>query len=111
MPQLISEEKMKEFRDWGKDFLLEILDVYISSTREQLNKSRKAYLANDLKSLHHHLHTIKGATANIGFTEAYNVILPLEKSCRSGDHSSFPEEIEKIDNLVKRIEDWRGGLD
>ena len=63
-----------------------------------------------MKALHHHLHTIKGATANIGYTSAYDLILPLEQACRSGDSSGFPDAVNQLDQMVQSIADWRAGM-
>ncbi|AFY95184.1 CHASE2 domain-containing protein [Chamaesiphon minutus] len=65
-PAPSGESKYAEVSTNDAEFERAILQVFVENTREQLRLIRAAIAAGDLGTIEHHLHAIKGASANVG---------------------------------------------
>ncbi|PSB43282.1 hybrid sensor histidine kinase/response regulator, partial [Chamaesiphon polymorphus] len=65
-PASSEEPESAEVSTNDAEFERAILQVFVENTREQLRSIRAALATGDLGTIEHHLHAIKGASANVG---------------------------------------------
>jgi signal transduction histidine kinase/CHASE2 domain-containing sensor protein/CheY-like chemotaxis protein len=70
---------LHQLSDGDTEFERTILQVFVENTREQLQLVHLAIANQDLVALEHHIHTIKGASANVGAVAIEQLAIQLEK--------------------------------
>jgi HPt (histidine-containing phosphotransfer) domain-containing protein len=79
------------------EMVVELVDVYVSNSAEQIQKLDKALACGDLKAISAEAHSLKSSSANMGATV-------LGEACRSLEHTqqwsdSIQTQIVQIKSL------------
>lgn len=67
------------------DFVSNILDIFLTSTEENIGILDSAHDTGDLDSLTRAAHTIKSSSANVGANALMAISKELENDCRSNN--------------------------
>lgn len=98
-------EYLHQISEGDPEFERTILQVFVENTREQLRLVHSAIATQDLLTIKHHLHTIKGASANVGAVAIEQLALQLERllSIDTAESNSLPAQTT-IYPLLNEIE-------
>ncbi len=94
------DEILKRF-DGEKEFLAELVEIFINDIPEQLSGIRKAVDDRNSKDLERSAHKLKGAVANFEEKAAFEVALQLEMM---GRENRLDGVEEAYDTLMKEVE-------
>jgi HPt (histidine-containing phosphotransfer) domain-containing protein len=93
-------------RETDSEFVLELIDIYIKETPEQIQKIAAALRSKDMPALVTVAHKLKGSSLNIGAVQLAAVCLKLEESGRTGKmipSDTAEEEIKAGFEEVKTV--------
>jgi signal transduction histidine kinase/CHASE2 domain-containing sensor protein/DNA-binding response OmpR family regulator len=102
---------LHQLSEGDTEFEQTILQVFINNTQEQLRLIHLALAAEDSIAIGHHLHTIKGASANVGAVAIEQLVVQLEKSIAANPFESNGSSLQttiypflaEIDRLTQAI--------
>ncbi len=96
---------LHEISEGNAEFERAILQVFVTNNQQQLQIVRTALAARDLGTLVHHIHEIKGASANVGAIAIEQLAIQLEEliALDSFDANELPSQA-KISPLLNEIE-------
>ncbi|MCR4289630.1 MAG: Hpt domain-containing protein [Candidatus Scalindua sp.] len=94
------DEILKRF-DGEKEFLTELIEIFINDIQEQLSGIKEAVDNRNSKDLERSAHKLKGAVANFEEKTAFEAALQLEIM---GKESKLDEAEEAYDTLMKEVE-------
>jgi len=90
-------EKAREWVDeYGEDFLIELIDVYLDEMPSRLVQLRKAFDDGDADALIREAHTLKSGSANVGATALSALAQQIEFAGRSGKLDCMAGDIERL---------------
>jgi len=67
-----------------EDEFLEMVELYLETSNADFSEMEAAINMNDAGRLADRAHSIKGASGNLGFTEAYESAKTIEEASRNG---------------------------
>ena len=92
-----------------QDEMSELLVIYIESTESDLVKLQQALIEGDAKQVADSAHSIKGASANLGFMDIFSVAKNLEQKARENSLEGLADEVhilkDRLSLLEKSIDD------
>ncbi len=94
------DEVLKRF-DGEKDFLAELVEIFINDAPEQLSEIQKAVDNRNGKDIQTSAHKLKGAISNFEQKEAFDTALKIETM---GSNKRLDGVEEAYDTLVKEVE-------
>lgn len=112
-PSFIKKERLEEFKqlsDGEDDFLIELLDKFIPNTKELLDTSQKAIQESDLEKIKFNMHTLKGASLNIGLTRMSEFVLELYNKQTYTDLEKFAKDLKTLQSLLDEVISYRKSL-
>lgn len=83
--------------DDGKEFLKEIVDLYIAQYPELFSSMKNSSLKNDNVQMYQSAHTLKGASLNIGAKEIASLCKQIELKGKENDMEQIPELINTLE--------------
>jgi HPt (histidine-containing phosphotransfer) domain-containing protein len=83
--------------DDGKDFLKEIIDLYIQQYPELFESIKSSSEKNEAVIMFQSAHALKGASLNIGAKELASLCKQIELKGKAGDMTQIPELIETLE--------------
>jgi|RhiMetdeSRZDD1v2_1073273.scaffolds.fasta_scaffold28756_7 HPt (histidine-containing phosphotransfer) domain-containing protein len=99
------KEKAKEWVDeYGEDFLVELIDVYLQDTPNRVTQLRRALDGGDRETLVREAHTLKSSSANVGAMGLSALAKEMEAAGRSGKIEIVAGEMTRFEEefvLVK----------
>jgi HPt (histidine-containing phosphotransfer) domain-containing protein len=92
-----------------KEFMEEVLKMYIETTPKLLDQIRKID-ADDLPAYAKVAHSIKGSSLNVGAKKVGDMAASMEKTAKAGDivkiRSKNPEFIETAEGLITQMSEY-----
>jgi HPt (histidine-containing phosphotransfer) domain-containing protein len=85
--------------DDGKDFLKEIIDLYIQQYPELFNSIKNGADSKDTVLMYQSAHALKGASLNVGAKEMAVICKNIELKGKEGDLSGIPELIYTLETI------------
>jgi HPt (histidine-containing phosphotransfer) domain-containing protein len=86
---------------------LEMVNLFLETTTSDLGKLQSSIEEKDTQKVAETAHSIKGAAANLGFEEMYEVAKRIEKKARENDLNEVVEAIatirEKLDRIAQNL--------
>jgi histidine phosphotransfer protein HptB len=95
-------EELAKNLEMNEEEFLEMLDLFLETTTEDLSKLRSAIEEKDTQKVARTAHSIKGAAANLGLEEIHKVAVRIEREARENDLKEVGEAIETIKEKL----DW-----
>ena len=89
----------------GNNFNI-LIDAFITSLDEQLEKTPKLIESKDLKSYVREVHSMKSASANFGFNEFSTLNRQLEMNGAKEGQFPSEDELTKLTQQVNKIKQW-----
>jgi len=82
----------------------ETVELFLQEYPKILARLRTALADRDAKTLEREVHSIKGATGNLGATAAYEAAFRLEQIGRAGSWGRAPDALTELELDLKRLE-------
>lgn len=96
--------KAKEWLDeYGADFLVELIDVYLADTPNRLALLRRAIESGDAETCVREAHTLKSSSANLGALELSASAREIEAAGRAGRTAALAEKIERFESQFAAV--------
>lgn len=107
------QDKAKEWvNEYGEDFLVELIDVYLKDTPNRVVQLRRALDGGDNETFVREAHTLKSSSANVGAMGLSALAKEMESAGRSGKIETVAREVTRFEEefaLVKTaLEALRG---
>lgn len=105
------KEFINNFKDFDKNVVLEIIDIFIKEYPERISKLKKNIDQKDFEALKFNAHSLKGVVANFVVTEPYELAKQLEYKGRDKISEGLNDLFEKLKTttgeLVNDLKDIR----
>jgi HPt (histidine-containing phosphotransfer) domain-containing protein len=85
--------------DDGKEFLKEIIDLYIQQYPELYNSIKNSAAKNQSVEMFQSAHALKGASLNVGAKELASLCKQIELKGKANDMTQIPELITALENV------------
>jgi HPt (histidine-containing phosphotransfer) domain-containing protein len=96
--------KAKEWVDeYGADFLVELIDVYLADTPNRLALLRQAIEGGDAETCVREAHTLKSSSANLGALELSASAKEMEAAGRAGRTATLADEIGRFESQFAAV--------
>jgi HPt (histidine-containing phosphotransfer) domain-containing protein len=95
-----SRFSLKEFHKITENDIeleVDIIETYVKSTREELNKLKTAIQQSETKAAEIIAHSIKGASRFLAATQMSRLALELEELCRDGNLTEATKCLSKLE--------------
>jgi HPt (histidine-containing phosphotransfer) domain-containing protein len=98
------DQKIKEFRELGGDeFVVEMIDLLVQQTPEQIESMRTALFASNLRDVQRAAHSMKSSVGNFGARIVQELSLQIEHAAANGDAASLAERIGQLQKAYERV--------
>ena len=98
-------EDMASAIGFDKSDFIELAEMLLETSRSDLEKFVVALNAGELKKAAMSAHSIKGASANLGFTEMATAAATLETLSKTNDISPIAPQITLIEDEMQKIDE------
>jgi len=89
--------KAKEWADdYGEDFLVELIDVYLDEAPARMAQLQSAVDGHDAETLSREAHTLKSSSANVGATTLSAIAQQVELAGRTGKTENLAEVVRHM---------------
>ncbi|PKP57109.1 hypothetical protein CVT91_11420 [Candidatus Atribacteria bacterium HGW-Atribacteria-1] len=102
-------DKALEMVDGDKEFLKELVEIFISDYPQKLTKIYQAIKEKDFKAISEAAHSLKGASGNLSLARVYKLSFELEKMAKDRVlkdigkvYQDLKEELEKFKEFTSR---------
>jgi two-component system sensor histidine kinase/response regulator len=103
----IEKEIAAKAKDWiddyGEDFLVELIDVYLDDTPVRLAQLRQALDGGDAETMTREAHTVKSSSANVGAMTLSALAQQVELAGRNGRTDSVAAEVGRMSTIFARV--------
>ncbi|MFC2156650.1 Hpt domain-containing protein [Acidobacteriota bacterium] len=99
----IDLESALERTGGDKEFLHELLDLYISEFGPHFQKIKDALKEADLNSIQELAHSLKGSSANLSLLTLQDISYTLENAGRDQDLDAVRENIPLLESEFQRL--------
>lgn len=86
-----------------EDEFLEIVEIFIDTADEDIQKLEAANIANNCEAVSEAAHSLKGSAGNLGFDELSEISAEVERGARNNDITGLSERvalcIEKLNEI------------
>lgn len=106
----INLAQLQELRELLDDEFDSLIQAYIVDSQIRLNSVQYAYEQNDNSKGYEAIHSLKGASANIGAIRLAELCLKLQMECKAGRISSNDLLIQMIHEEQQQISDYLSGI-
>ncbi|WP_051283728.1 Hpt domain-containing protein [Desulforegula conservatrix] len=90
-----------------KEEFMELVDIFVSSAEEDIQKLNNALSVSDSKAVAEAAHSLKGSSGNLGFSAIADLASRIEQNARKSDLTDLDSysvniscEIEKIKVVI-----------
>ena len=90
--------------DMEQDEIRELLEIFLESSESDIDKLQQALMKGDAKQVADAAHSIKGASANLGFNDIFSVAKSLEQKARENSLEGLTDEVLLIKDGLSKIE-------
>ena len=91
------------------DEIRELLAIFIETSESDIDRLQQAIVEGDAKRVADAAHSIKGASANLGFIDISSVAKNLEQNARENSLEDLTDEVliikERLSVIAKSIDD------
>lgn len=101
-PMLINLENLRVLSRNNKDFIREILEVYLANMPADLDRMKHALDQDEWNTVRYFAHKLKSSSFTIGFIEGHAKFQEIERSIRDGYIERVPELFDEAAELCVR---------
>ncbi len=91
-----------------EDFI-ELVELFITTTRSDMDKIRRAMDGNNPSDAAAAAHSIKGAAANLGYGEMAEITKTMESLGKDGSLEGFEGYLSELDEYMIGLQDQLAG--
>jgi HPt (histidine-containing phosphotransfer) domain-containing protein len=91
------------YRLGGRQFALDMLDLFLSYGSEKLAEGRLAWNRGDLEALFDSVHPIKSSAGNIGAIRIQNLCGAIEQSVKQQQTSSLEQQLSDLERAFAEV--------
>lgn len=107
----IDPEKDKQLRSLGgKEFLEELLEQYIMSLDKSIQDLRQSLENNNEKQVGYIVHSLKGASVNLGLIPLSEMFIRLDALAKEGKFSEIESEYKKLEDYLPALKKFKEEL-
>jgi HPt (histidine-containing phosphotransfer) domain-containing protein len=103
----IEKEIAAKAKDWiddyGEEFLVELIDVYLDDTPMRLAQLLQALDGGDAETMTREAHTVKSSSANVGAMTLSALAQQVEFASRNGRTDSVAAEVGRMAAIFARV--------
>jgi two-component system, sensor histidine kinase and response regulator len=97
-------DKAKEWaNDYGEEFLVELIDVFLDEVPSQLAALRRAADRQDASGVSREAHSLKSSSANMGAETLAAMAAGLEIAARGGTIDNLSAEVRQLEDAFAAI--------
>jgi HPt (histidine-containing phosphotransfer) domain-containing protein len=85
------------------DEIRELLEIFLESSESDIDRLQQALTEGDAKQAADAAHSIKGASANLGFMDIFSVAKNLEQKARDNSLEGLSDEALTLKNQLSVI--------
>jgi HPt (histidine-containing phosphotransfer) domain-containing protein len=98
------EDKAKKWIDeYGEDFLVELIDIYLKDTPNRLRQLRQAFDGDDSATFVREAHTLKSSSANVGAAGLSALAKEMEFAGRNGKMTKMVTEMNRFEEEFAQV--------
>jgi PAS domain S-box-containing protein len=110
---IIDEDKITQVYDVEKsedlNFLLELLEIYITEFPENISAMQRAFDSGDVESFHFYAHKLKGSSLSLGLEKISEVCSKLEQASQNNRfdstlNDSFKNLLDDYSIIIRELE-------
>lgn len=106
-PKAVEKEIIDKAKEWaddyGEDFLIELIDVFLDEVPSQLAELRRAADGQDANGVSHGAHSLKSSSANLGAMTLSAMAQQLEVAGRNGNTANISAEVRQLEAAFAAI--------
>jgi HPt (histidine-containing phosphotransfer) domain-containing protein len=101
--QDINEKAKQWMEEYGEEFLVELIDVYLEDTPNRMAQMRQAFKGGDAETVIREAHTLKSSSANLGAMRLSNLAKQMEVAGRSGNFLTMADDMQQFKDEFVRV--------
>ena len=94
----ISDKAREWIEEYGEDFLVDLIDVYLEDTPNRIAQMRGAVGGGETDTLIREAHTLKSSSANVGAMRLSELAKQMELDWRSGDFAGMAGDVRRFED-------------
>ena len=94
----ISDKAREWIEEYGEDFLVDLIDVYLEDTPNRIAQMRGAAGGGETDTLIREAHTLKSSSANVGAMQLSALAKQMEFDWRSGDFAGMADDVQRFED-------------
>lgn len=87
--------------DVGPEVVIELIDLMLSRSADQIREILEASNAQDFKRLTILVHTLKSSAASLGAADLSEICRQIEQKCKANDTAEVPSLVAKLEGEFK----------
>ena len=99
----ISGKAREWIEEYGEEFLVELIDVYLEDTPNRVAQLRAAVSAGDTATLIREAHTLKSSSANVGALRLSALAKQMEVAGRSGNFTGMDHNVQQFEGEFGQV--------
>ncbi len=88
------------YRIGGKDFLLRMIDGFLTNAPQKLANSKKGLERSDLREVHLAIHSLRASAANLGAVTLQDLSEQVEDLARQGKPDSISGLLDQLERTM-----------
>ncbi|HEX9662701.1 MAG TPA: Hpt domain-containing protein [Candidatus Binatia bacterium] len=94
----ISEKAKEWIEEYGEDFLVDLIDVYLEDTPNRIAQMRESVDGGDTDTLIREAHTLKSSSANVGAMRLSALAKQMEIVWQSGNFARMADDVQRFED-------------
>jgi HPt (histidine-containing phosphotransfer) domain-containing protein len=99
----IREKARTWVEEYGKDFLIELIDVYLEDAPKRLRELRRSLAAGDIEAFIRQAHTLKSSSAEVGAAGLSSMARELESLGRAGRLDGLAAKASELEQAYGHV--------
>ncbi len=104
MAEIFRRHEVLERLEGDEDLLRELVDIFLTQSRVQLEELTAALALGDAAAIRHQAHSLKGAAAGLGAEALSHRAAQLEQAGREGDLTAAPALLQAVQEELQRFQ-------
>jgi HPt (histidine-containing phosphotransfer) domain-containing protein len=101
--QEINYKAKQWIEEYGEDFLVELIEVYLEDTPNRVAQMSQAFKGGDAETVIREAHTLKSSSANVGAMRLSALAKQMELAGRSGNFQRMDDDMEQFKDEFARV--------
>jgi len=94
----ISDKAKEWIEEYGEDFLVDLIDVYLADTPNRIAQMRESVDGSDTDTLIREAHTLKSSSANVGAMRLSALAKQMELVWQTGNFAGMADDVREFED-------------